>query len=372
MKKVILLSSIHPALDAHIFKIAKTLTKSGYDVTLIAQHEKNEITDGIKIIGLPKPKNRFERFFKLDRLVYRIALKQKAEVYHFHDPDLLFWAWWLKRKSKAKVIYDVHEDYPELILTREWIPKIIKKPLSIFFDFFEKWISKHFDFIIAATPYIANNFKNHNVAYIGANFPDLKMFNLSGEISPTKPESFTLIYAGGLERIRGIKEIVDALSMINSKYKVKLKLFGKFSEKSFEEKVKNSKGWEKTEYFGWIPPKEVYKEMIKCDAGIVCLHPIKRYTVAFPLKMFEYMAAGLPVIASNFPLWKEMIEGNNCGICVNPLDQKEIAKAIEYLIEHPEEAKKMGENGRKAVLEKYNWENESKKLLKIYEELIRK
>jgi glycosyltransferase involved in cell wall biosynthesis len=88
--------------------------------------------------------------------------------------------------------------------------------------------------------------------------------------------------------------------------------------------------------------------------------------------MFEYMAAGLPVIASNFPLWKEIIEGNHCGIYVNPLKPKEIAKAIEYLIKHPKEAKRMGENGRKAVLEKYNWENESKKLLKIYEELLSK
>ena len=81
------------------------------------------------------------------------------------------------------------------------------------------------------------------------------------------------------------------------------------------------------------------------------------------------MAAGLPIIASNFSLWKEIIEGNHCGICVNPLDPKEIARAIEYLIEHPEEAKKMGENGRKAVLEKYNWENESKKLLDVYKGL---
>jgi len=85
--------------------------------------------------------------------------------------------------------------------------------------------------------------------------------------------------------------------------------------------------------------------------------------------MFEYMAAALPIIASNFPLWKEIIEGNNCGICVNPLEPKEIARAIEYLIEHPDEARKMGENGRKVVLEKYNWENESKKLLKVYEGL---
>lgn len=107
------------------------------------------------------------------------------------------------------------------------------------------------------------------------------------------------------------------------------------------------------------------------DAGIVCLHPMVNYLLGLPVKMFEYMAVGLPVIASNFPLWKKIVEENNCGICVSPLNPEEIAKAIEYLIEYPEEAKKMGENGRKAVLEKYNWENESKKLLKIYEKLFK-
>jgi len=81
------------------------------------------------------------------------------------------------------------------------------------------------------------------------------------------------------------------------------------------------------------------------------------------------MGVGLPVIVSDFPELKKIVEGNRCGICVNPLEPKEIAKAVEYLIEHPEEAKEMGENGRKAVLEKYNWENESKKLLKVYETL---
>jgi len=90
-----------------------------------------------------------------------------------------------------------------------------------------------------------------------------------------------------------------------------------------------------------------------------------------PNKIFEYMIAGLPVIASNFPLWKEIVEGNNCGICVNPLDPKEIANAIKYLIDHPDEARAMGENGRRSVLEKYNWEKESEKLIRLYEEILK-
>jgi len=123
-------------------------------------------------------------------------------------------------------------------------------------------------------------------------------------------------------------------------------------------------------FLGWMQPEDVYAHLAKADIGLVCLHPEPRFMVAWPVKLFEYMAAGLSVVASNFPLWKEIVEGNQCGITVDPLDPKEIAQAIEYLLTHPEEARQMGENGRRAVEEKYNWEMESKKLLGVYSKLL--
>ncbi len=92
---------------------------------------------------------------------------------------------------------------------------------------------------------------------------------------------------------------------------------------------------------------------------------------AQPNKMFEYMSAGIPVIASDFPLWREIIEGCGCGICVDPLDPKKIAEAIDYLVDNPEIARRMGENGRKAVYDRYNWDVEEKKLLALYDSLLR-
>lgn len=125
------------------------------------------------------------------------------------------------------------------------------------------------------------------------------------------------------------------------------------------------------ECFAWMPHEENIKHLLDADCGLVCFQPAPNQINAMPRKMFEYMAASLPVIASNFSLWKEIIEGNKCGICVDPLNPKEIAKAIDYLIEHPQDARRMGENGRKAILEKYNWENESVKLLNLYDKLVR-
>ena len=370
MKKVCILTSVHPALDTRIFyKEAKTLVEAGYDVTLIAQHDKDETIDGIKIIALPKPKNRFFRIFFLTRKVYKLALEQKADIYHFHDPELLPWALKLKKQTRAKIIYDVHEDVPKQILSKYWIPKILRKFISVFFDIYERKKIKNFDFIITVGDDVKEKFKkiNPNTETV-KNFPILDCFK-NINTKPFTKDTFTLIYTGGLTKIRGIEEIVRALEFLPDN--VQLILLGKFVPSDFEQRIKSLNGFKKVKYFGQVLFEKVFNYLSQADIGIISYLPVPNNIDSNPNKLFEYMAAGLPVIASNFPLWKEIVEGNKSGICVDPLNPKEIAKAVEYLIEHPDEAKKMGENGRKAVLEKYNWGNESKKLLKIYEELTK-
>ncbi|MCM8808341.1 MAG: glycosyltransferase, partial [Candidatus Omnitrophica bacterium] len=129
------------------------------------------------------------------------------------------------------------------------------------------------------------------------------------------------------------------------------------------------KGWQNVEYLGYVNREKVKEIFLRSTGGMVLFLPEPNHVNAQPNKIFEYMSAGLPVISSDFPLWKEVIEGNKCGICVNPLNPEEIAEAIKYLVNNPDKAKEMGENGRRAVLEKYNWDIESKKLIEIYENL---
>ena len=137
-----------------------------------------------------------------------------------------------------------------------------------------------------------------------------------------------------------------------------------------EEEVKAYDGWQKVNELGFLNRDEVSKVYSQSKAGLVTLRPIVNYLDALPVKMFEYMAAGLPVISSDIKLWKEIIDDAECGICVNPLEPKEIAEAIDYIVTHPEEAEQMGKNGKKAVLEKYNWDVEKKKLFEIYNNLL--
>jgi len=170
----------------------------------------------------------------------------------------------------------------------------------------------------------------------------------------------------GISRTRGIKEIVRSLELVDTK----LLLAGSFENDELEQEIKCMRGWEKVKYYGQVGREKVREILGTARVGLVTLHPTKSYVESMPVKMFEYMSAGIPVVASNFPLWKEIVEGNNCGICVDPLNHKEIANAIEYLLEHSEEAKGMGENGRRAVLGKYNWDLAAQELLKLYSEVL--
>lgn len=369
--KVCHITTVHPPFDVRIFhKECKTLAKAGYEVYLIAQHDKEEMVDGVYIIPLPKVKNRFQRILLLPIRALNIALRLKAHVYHFHDPELLPVGVLLKLLTGKKVVYDVHEDYSKQILSKYYISRILRRSISYLIKMLEHISSLFFDGIVTATDDILRNFSYHKKAISIKNFPIIENFSDTKKVNGGRKDVFNLIYIGGLTEERGIIEVVRALEFVNSKKQLKLILCGEFTPPDLEVRVRSLKGFEKVKYLRWVDHKKIPEFLNKADAGIVCLHPIPNYLTSLPIKLFEYMLAGLPVIASNFPLWKEIIEGNNCGICVDPLDPKEIAEAIKYLIDHPDEARQMGENGRKAVLEKYNWENESKKLLKLYGELL--
>ena len=367
--KVCILTTVHPPFDTRIFhKQAKTLVDAGYDVTLIAQHDGDAVVKGVRVIGLPKPRNRFTRIFGLTWQAFRLALRQHADIYHFHDPELLPIGVLLKLVTRAKVVYDVHEDVPQQILTKHWIPAPFRCPLAFVFNLGEKLAARACDAVVVATEGIAEKFAKHDPVVIH-NYPDLGMLPDLGQGSPERDKKI-VVYVGGISRLRGAFEMVKALEYLSHIENLRLELIGRFEPPSLEAELRSLFGYQRVRFLGWLPPEKVYEQLSKAYAGLVCLHPEPRYVVGLPVKLFEYMAAGLPVIASNFPLWKGIVEGNKCGLTVNPLDQEDIAHAIEYLLAHLEEAQRMGENGRQAVMEKYNWDSEAKKLLALYAGLI--
>ena len=361
--KVCILTSVHYPFDTRIFhKEAKTLRSAGYEVILIAQHERQETIDGISIIPLRKPSNRIERMTKTVWQAYKAALKTDADIYHFHDPELIPIGLLLKGTGK-KVIYDVHEDVPRQNLSKSYIPKHLRKPLSAFIEAIEAFSTKRFDAVITATPFI-----NERFLKMGANAVNINNYpivsELSVEDSNWDKKERAVCYVGGIAKIRGAYEMVEAIGRTD--YRL---IFAGDFEPGLEERLRQLHGWKNVEALGFVDRNGVRDVMSRSMTGLVILHPTINYIDSLPVKMFEYMSAGLPVIASNFSLWKEIVEGNKCGICVDPLNPREIAEAIQWMIEHPNEAKAMGENGRRAVEERYNWENEEKKLLELYAKL---
>jgi glycosyltransferase involved in cell wall biosynthesis len=367
MKRVCHITTVHPARDTRIFyKECKSLAKAGYDVRLIAINGDSFIEDGVEVIGVPcKYSGRIMRFFKASRAAYRKALEIEADIYHFHDPEFLPWAVRLIKKGK-KVVYDVHEDLPRQMLSKYWIFKPIRRFLSWIAGRFENDYAGKMNAIITVTDHIAGRFSAfHPEVHQVRNYPIL--FSTEHGTGPVV-ERNDVFYMGSLTPERGITTLVNAMELV--KNNIRLNLAGVFGHTQYRSKVTNMKGWNRVNELGFADRVMVADLMKRSFAGLVTLHPIPNYRDALPVKMFEYMAAGLPVIASDFPLWREIIESNHCGICVDPLNPEETAAAIDRLHNDREMAHTMGENGKQAVMEKYNWSTEERTLVGIYNRML--
>lgn len=359
------LTSVHPWDDIRIFhKESVSLAKHGFLVTLIAIGCKNKNSKGVNIVSAgPKTNSRLKRMIHTAYAVYKKALEVNADVYHFHDPELLPVAWLLKRKGK-KIIYDVHEDLPRQIMTKPWIWLPIRNVISTTIELIENIIASRLSGIITATVHIGERFKKINLNTIVINnYPLLHELQNKSEWKSKKNE---ICYIGGITAIRGITQMVEAIEKCPD---IKLHIAGNFFSDALRKEVIKLPGWHSVIEHGYVSRSETVKILETSKAGIVTLWPTPNHINSQPNKMFEYMSAGIPVIASNFPLWEEIIKGNHCGLCVEPLNPNAIAEAIKYLLAHDAEASQMGINGRKAVEEKYNWEAEEKKLVGFYEKL---
>src|SRR5699024_10257135 len=351
--KVCHITSLHRFKDvSNTRKEAVSLNeKNNMEVFLIAPNTDNVVFNGIQVIGVDrKNRNRLSRIFNATKEFYFKAIELNADVYHFHDPELIPLGKKLAKGGK-KVIYDVHEDVPRQILEKTWIPKQLRRIVSWIFDKYEKKSVKNFSAVITATPYITKMFgkSNNNIIDI-KNYPILKELTIDEEHYNKKSQ---FVYVGGISINRGVTNMVKAIGNMKGS---QLALEVKFTNDNLKEKSMQLNGWQQVDYVGFIDRDEVKQLLGESMAGLVVLHPTINYKDSLPIKMFEYMAAGIPVIASNFPLWKEIVEKNECGICVDPLNHTEILNAMKYIKNNPDIAKQMGRNGRHAVEAKYNWE----------------
>jgi glycosyltransferase involved in cell wall biosynthesis len=340
---------------------------AGYEVTLIAPCTNDCEVDGIRLRAIPKAEGRVQRLTRTLWHVYRKATKMKADVYHLHDPELIPVGLLLRARSK-KVVYDVHEDLPRCMPYKPYLPKWIGKSLARTVEIFENFASRFFSALVTATPGIANRFCALNQkTVIVHNYPLKRELSLVPEV-PWESREMSVAYVGSSVSIsRGAKEIVAAMGLLPADFKTTLEMLGPFHPPELEEELSKDPGWSRVRTHGFVGRAEVAGLLARVRAGLVVLHPEPNYVASKPIKMFEYMAAGIPVISSDFPLWRQIVDGAKCGICVNSFDSNQISKAIEFLLTHSGEAEAMGRRGRQAVIERYNWDLEEAKLLNLYQ-----
>ena len=361
------LTSVHFRYDTRIFhKMCTSLVDAGHEVTLVvADGFGGEACRGVTIVDVGESHGRCDRIINAAARVFEAALHLNCEIFHLHDPELLPVGLRLKRLGK-RVIFDSHEDVPKQILGKPYLNHVALRVLSLAVAYYERYACARLDAVVAATPFIREKFSRVNPISV-----DINNFPIVGELTSRAKSSEArknVCYVGGLGAIRGVKEMVRAMEHVRAD--VRLELGGRFTESDLSEEVRSYAGWKRVNELGYLDREEIGEMFARSIAGLVVLHPVKNYVDALPVKMFEYMSCGVPVISSNFPVWRDIVEGNQCGICIDPLRPAEIARAIDRVVSDPQWARQLGENGQRAILKKYNWRTEFDKLVKLYKSVI--
>jgi len=347
------------------------LVNAGYRVTLVAPNDSSETVDDVNVVHISNDKRRLQRILVNSNQVFHKALQLKADLYHFHDPELIP-AGLLLTFCGRSVVYDIHEDVPLALFapSRNYMPLSIKPYASWIIRHFENIAAKRFAALIAATPAIGLRFKSINKnTYIINNFPMTKEL-ISPDPGPWNQRLNNVCYVGAISQERGLNEMIAAMGFLPNHLDAKLKLAGPFSPSRLRDVALRMPEWRHVDELGFINRVQLSSLLGQVRAGLVLFHPDPNHIQSQPNKLFEYMSAGIPVIASDFPVWRKLVSETGCGLVVDPLDSKAIADAIEYLLTHPLEAETMGERGRETVKRFYNWEVEEKKLLTAYKNIL--
>ncbi|MHB0971403.1 MAG: glycosyltransferase family 4 protein [Thermoanaerobaculia bacterium] len=360
--RVVHVTTAHPTFDPRIFlKECRSLATAGYDVTLIAAHGKAETVDGVTIVPIRRRSSRLLRMIVSPWEAMSAATRLKPAIVHCHDPELLPAALIASIRG-VQVVYDAHEDAPRAIMSRHYIPKPLRSLVAVALEWFENVAVKYFAAVVAATPAIAARFEKQvpRVAVVN-NYPDLSEFP-SGAAASSTEKLVRACYVGALSRERGLFDMIEAMRRTRGT----LTLAGRWSVEQDMRAIERSPAWSVIDYRGVVSRAEVAAIYSESMVGLVLFHPEPNHIESQPNKLFEYMAAGLPIVGSAFPWWRAIIEKVGCGICVDPLDHEDIARAVDYVFSHPVEARAMGERGRVAVETQFTWLKEAAKLVALY------
>ena len=365
VKRVCHITTVHPADDHRILhKECVSLRQAGYDVTLIAPHAANTSIMGVPVVGLRAPaRNRAERTLRRPHTAYRAAVALDADLYHFHDPDFLPYGTRLARAGK-RVVYDAHEDVATQIRYKEWLPGPSRAAVARAIARLEAACVSRIDALVSPSLAALERLTPHQPnAVLVANYPRL---DDTAPVTAWHDRRRAACYVGGITRVRGAHVLVDAMAHAAAE----LYLAGAISPPELRLELERSAGWPRVRYLGRVGPERVSELLARARVGVIPLQPIPNYRDAYPVKLFEYLAAGMPVVATDVPLWRKLLEAHDCGICVPPDSPRRLAAAITELLDDDDRARAMGQRARHAAEQHYSWQTQADALVALYSELL--
>ena len=375
MAKIVHITTVHPALDIRIFqKQCRTLARAGHEVTLIAPRDTADRTpqieriEGVTVHALPKPRNRRQRMLRTTRLAVRTALEIDADLYHLHDPELLPAARRLRGRGRP-VVFDMHENLPKDLLTKPWLPAPLRRPASLAASLVERLLLARLAVVLAEDSYAADHAWLADATVV-RNMPLVEELPTVEKQSPAPMVG----YMGSISPARGSLVMLEALGILRRQsLDCGLELIGPISNgqshaAELTQKAKHL-GLDNVQISGWLPPQDAWRRIARCRVGLALLQNRPNFLHSLPTKMLEYMAMGLPVVVSDFPLYRKIVEPAGCGLCIDPTDPAAIAAALSRLLKNPAEATEMGRRGRQDALAHYRWDKEAERLLSLYERL---
>ena len=368
MKHFCFLSGLYQRNDVLIFgRQGKSLVSAGYQVTYIVCDEKqNEIVDGIRIISTGfAPKSRKERWLKSKSILLRAALKVDADIYQISDPELVSLVEPLKRNNK-KVIFNMREYYPDMLRGKYYIPSMLRNIISCSYENLMRNTLKKYDAVFIVTTWILDIVQREwgvKKSYLLTNYPWLNP-NHAFTFQEYCNRGNVLCYEGTIYKNSRQENVFKALEALPEVHYI---LAGKIHEDSSY--IKNLTYWKKVDFINGFNIGDLKKIFARSTIANVFRDFGGRDGSLGVIKIFESMEAALPVLLADVPLYQGIVEKYHCGICVDPNNPKQIEDAIRFLVQNKEEAYQMGQNGRKAVIEEYNWENQAKNYIEIINQL---
>jgi len=363
------LTSVHPADDNRIFKLCRSVARANRTVSYVVPADSDTLVDGVAIKAVPLSTGRLRRMLYTTWRVYRRSLKEGAQIYQFHDPELIPVGLALQLLHNRQVIYDVHENVPDTILGKDYIPGPLRKVIAATFDQFERQAAKKFSAIVTANEDISERFMNSKRVVAIHNYAESEEFADSSH--DTSRYESGLIFHSAASKRTAFPAVVRAIELIPSTFKLKLIASGVTAGEADAAAREVPKSMaHRIRAIGKVSREEMVQTCLQCAVSLVFYAESRNHSSIRANRLFESMAAAAPVIVSDFPEWRALVESLGCGLAVNPSSPQAIAEAIQYLLSHPAEAAEMGRRGRQAFLHSFNWTHESNRLLELYDMLV--